>query len=497
MHGIDSLLYGMSIAVHPVNLFYCFIGVIFGTLTGIIPGFGPVAAIALLMPLTYYIPAASAIIMLAGIYYGAQYGGSTTSILLCIPGESSSVVTCIDGYQMAKQGRAGPAIGIAAFGSFIAGISATIGLLLVAPPLAEIALRFGPPEYVSLILVGLSMVALLSSKSTTKGLIMGALGLFLGTVGMEPTGGELRFTFNLLVLSDGVGLIPMVMGLFGVAEVLLSLEAGISTEGIVESKIRNMLPDLKDWAESIWAILQGTITGFFLGLLPGGGAMLASFVSYTVQKRISKNPQKFGRGAIEGVAAPESANNAAAQAAFVPLLTLGLPSNPVTAIMLAAIIMHGITPGPLLVTQHPDMFFGVIASMVVGNAMLLVLNLPLIPLWVRILRIPYVYLFPVILLFCVVGVFTVSNKIADAVIMFIFGVVGYFMNKLDFEPAPLVLGMVLGPIFEQSFIQSLRISHGDPLVFFSRTISLVLLVFGALFFLLPQLIRFKDRKTTE
>lgn len=492
MQGIDNFLYGMGVAIQPANLFYCFIGVVFGTLTGVIPGFGSVAAIALLMPLTYSLPATSAIIMLAGIYYGAQYGGSTTSILLNIPGESSSVVTCLDGYQMAKQGRAGPAIGIAAFGSFIAGICAAIGLLLVAPPLADIALRFGPPEYVALILVGLSMVALLSTKSTLKGLIMGALGLFLGTVGMEPTGGQLRFTCGLLVLSDGIGLIPMVMGLFGVCEVLLNIEEGISIRGLVQNDIKDLLPSLKDWMQTKWSILRGTLIGFFLGLLPGGGAMLASFVAYTTEKSLSKTPERFGMGAIEGVAAPESANNAAAQSAFVPLLTLGLPSNPVTAIMLAAIIIHGLTPGPLLVSQNPELFWGVITSMVVGNAMLLIINLPLIPIWVKILRIPYIYLFPAILLFCIVGVYAAANKISDAGVMLIFGIIGYFLNKLDYEPAPLILGMVLGPMFENSFIQSLRISYGSPWVFLNRPISLGLLIGGGLFFLIPFLLRFKE-----
>ncbi len=493
MEALNHFLYGISIALQPINIFYCFFGTLFGTLTGVLPGFGPVAAISLLMPVTYYIRPTSVLIMLAGIYYGAQYGGSTTSILINIPGESSSVVTCLDGYQMAMQGRAGPALGIAAFGSFIAGILAMIGLILLAPPLAEMALKFGPPEYVSLIILGLSMVSLLSTGSTIKALIMAALGLFLGTIGMDPMLGQLRFTYGLLVLSDGVGLIPVVMGLFGISEVLLNLEQGMSTSTILKTKIKNILPSAKDWMEAKWAIVRGALIGFFLGCLPGGGAMLSSFVSYTVEKKVSRNPEKFGHGAIEGVAAPESANNAAAQSAFVPLLTLGLPSNPVTAIMLGAIMIHGLTPGPLLMIQSPDLFWGVISSMIVGNGMLLVLNLPLIPMWIKFLKVPYSYLFPFILIFCIVGAYTVSNNISDATVMLIFGLLGFFLRKLDYEPAPLVLALVLGPMFERAMGQSLRMSYGSPWVFFTRPISLGLLITVALFFIIPYLTRFKQK----
>ena len=490
MEGLNHFFYGMSVALQPMNLFYCFIGVLFGTLTGVLPGFGPVAAISLLVPITYSIHPTSAIIMLAGIYYGAQYGGSTTSILLNIPGESSSVVTCIDGYQMAKEGRAGPALGIAAFGSLVAGIIAVIGLILLAPPLAEIAYKFGPPEYVALVILGLSTVSLLSKESTIKSLIMAAFGLFLGTVGMDPMLGRFRFTYGFLVLTDGVGLIPVVMGLFGISEILLNVEAGIGEQSIVKTKIKNIFPSFKDWMSVKWSIIRGTLIGFFLGVLPGGGAMLASFVSYTIEKKVSKNSEKFGYGAIEGVAAPESANNAAAQSAFVPLLTLGLPSNAVMAIMLGAMMIHGLSPGPLLMMQHPDLFWGVIASMVIGNALLVVLNLPLIPLWIKVLRIPYNFLFPIILFFCIIGAYSTNNNISDTVLMLIFGVIGYFLRKLEYEPAPLALALVLSPLFERALGQSMRISYGNPYVFFTRPVSLMFLVATVLLFLVPYLLRY-------
>lgn len=495
MESLNLFLYGMKIALQPINILYCFLGALFGTLTGVLPGFGPVAAISLLLPLTYYVPATSAIIMLAGIYYGAQYGGSTTSILLNIPGESSSIVTCLDGYQMAKQGRAGPALGIAAFGSFIAGVLSVTGLILCAPPLAEFAMKFGPSEYVTLILMGLSMVALLGKGSTLKSLIMAAFGLFLGTVGMDPMFGQLRFSYGLFVLQDGVGLIPAVMGLFGISEILLSLEEGTGEQSIVKTKIKNLLPNFKDWMDSKWSILRGTLIGFFLGILPGGGAMLSSFVSYTVEKKISKHPQKFGYGAIEGVAAPESANNAASQSAFIPLLTLGLPSNAVTAVMLGAIMIHGLSPGPLLMVQSPDLFWGVIASMIVGNAILLILNLPLIPMWVKVLKIPYTYLFPLILLFCIIGAYSMATNISDAIVMIIFGIVGFFLRKLDYEPAPLVLALVLSPMFERALGQSFRISYGSPWVFFTRPISVSLLLLTVIFFIVPYLIKYKQKAT--
>jgi putative tricarboxylic transport membrane protein len=410
-----------------------------------------------------------------------------------IPGESSSVVTTLDGYEMAKQGRAGAALGIAAFGSFIAGILASIGLILIAPPMAEVAIQFGPAEYVSLVILGLSTVASLSKGSTLKALIMAAFGMFLGTVGMDPIFASLRFTFGLLSLEDGIGIVPLVMGLFGISEIILNIEASMETPTILKGKIQGILPSKRDWGESIWAIIRGSFLGFFLGLLPGGGAMVASFVSYAVEKRVSKHPETFGYGAIEGVAGPESSNNAAAQSAFVPLLSLGLPSNPVTAIMLGALLIHNVTTGPLLITSSPDLFWGVVVSMIVGNAMLLVLNLPLIPLWIKLLKVPYDYLFPLILLFCIIGSYSVSNSITDVIIMLIFGLIGYFFRKFDFEAAPLVLAMILSPVFERALGQALKLSDGSFMIFLTRPISLGFLIAAILFYLIPRLTRFKEK----
>jgi putative tricarboxylic transport membrane protein len=486
MDVFASFLYGLSVAFTPLNLLYCFLGVLLGTLIGVLPGIGPVAAISLLLPVTYQVPATSTLIVLAGIYYGAQYGGSTTAILVNIPGESSSVVTTLDGYQMA-------ALGIAAFGSFIAGILATLGLMFVAPPMAELAIQFGPAEYVSLMILSLSMVALLSKGSTIKALIMAASGLLLGAVGMDPVSGQYRFTFGFLALEDGVGLIPVVMGLFGISEILFNLEDMTEGPTLLKEKIQGILPSIKDWLESIMPILRGSLIGFFFGLLPGGGAMVTSFISYGVEKRVSKRPERFGHGAIEGVAGPESANNAGAQAAFVPLLSLGLPSNPVTAIMLGALMMHNIAPGPMLINQHPDLFWGVIVSMLIGNLMLLVLNLPLIPLWIRLLKIRYDYLFPMILLFCVIGSFSLSNSSADVLIMLIFGLIGYFLRKLNYESAPLVLAMVLGPIFERALGQSLKISDGSFSIFFRKPIAVFFLVVTVIFFLIPYMVNYKKK----
>jgi putative tricarboxylic transport membrane protein len=493
MEILNSILLGFSIALQPFNLVYCLFGVLIGTLIGVLPGIGPVATISILLPITFKVPATSTIIMLAGIYYGAQYGGSTTAILMNIPGESSSVVTCLDGHQMAKQGRGGPALGIAAFGSFIAGILATVGLMLIAPPMAEVAVRFGPPEYVSLMILGLSTVALLSKGSTLKALIMAAFGMFLGTVGMDPIYARVRFTFGVLALEDGIGIVPLVMGLFGISEILLNIEASMETPTILKGKIQGIFPSIRDWRESIWAILRGSFLGFFFGLLPGGGAMVSSFISYAVEKRISKHPEKFGYGAIEGVAGPESANNAASQSAFVPLLSLGLPSNAVTAIILGALLIHNIPTGPLLISSSPDLFWGVVVSMIVGNGMLLVLNLPLIPLWIKLLKVPYDYLFPLILLFCIIGSYSFSNTIADVIIMLIFGLIGYFFRKFDYESAPLVLAMILAPIFERALGQSLKLSGGSFVIFLARPISLGFLIGAFLFYLIPHLARYKQR----
>lgn len=478
MDLLNNVLYGFQISLQPINLFYCLIGVTLGTLTGVLPGIGPSGTIAILLPITFHAPAVSSIIMLAGIYYGAMYGGSTTSILVSIPGEPSAIVTCLDGHQMARQGRAGPALGISAFGSFIAGTTGIIGLMLIAYPLANMALKFGPPEYFSLMILGLIILIYLTQKSLIKAMSMGAFGLILSFVGLDIVTGQMRFTFRIDELLDGVGIVPIAMGLFGVAEVLENLE---KTEGVklFEKHIKGILPSLKDWADSIWAIIRGTIIGFFLGILPGGGAILSSFVSYAVEKRVSKHPEKLGKGAIEGVAGPESANNAASSTGFIPLLTLGIPANVVMAMLFAGLMIHNITPGPLLLKDRPDVFWGVITSMYTGNVMLLVLNLPLIGMWVQITKLPFRLLFPLIILFCVIGVYSINNSVFDIWIMIIFGVIGYFMKKCGYEPAPLTLAYVLGPMVEHALRQSLIISNGNITIFLVRPISCASLAVGA------------------
>lgn len=472
MDVLNFIFLGLQIALQPINLFYCFVGVFIGTLIGVLPGIGPVGAMSLLLPATFRISPIGAIIMLAGIYYGAQYGGSTTSILVNIPGEASTVITCLDGYQMARKGRAGPALGISAIGSFIAGTLAIVGLMFVASPLAKTALKFGPPEYFSLMCLGLVILTFLTQTSMYKALMMALLGLLLGFVGLDLFTAIPRFTFGRNELMDGVGIVPLVMGLFGISEILINLEQPLKRE-IYETKIKGLFPTIKDWAVAKWAILRGTVIGFFLGILPGGGAVLASFVSYGVEKRFSKYPERFGTGVIEGVAAPESANNAAAQASFIPLLSLGIPPNVVMAVLFGGLLIHGIQPGPLLIQKHPDLFWGVVMSMYVGNAMLLALNLPLIGMWVKVLKVPYVILFPLILLFCLIGVYSINNSVFDIYLMILFGVVGYLMQKFRFEPAPLALAYVLAPILETALRQSLNISGGSFSIFFIRPISLI------------------------
>jgi putative tricarboxylic transport membrane protein len=422
--------------------------------------------------------------MLAGIYYGAQYGGSTTSILVNIPGEAASVVTCLDGYQMARKGEAGKALGISAFGSFLAGTIGIVVLTFLAPPLVSVALSFGAPEYFALICVGLTMLTFLAHGSMLKALMMATVGLFLGTVGMDPLLGVQRFTFGSPDLMEGIGMVQVAMGMFGISEILLNIEKVIRPS-IYETKLKGLFPSLDDWRRAIGAILRGTGIGLFLGILPGGGATISSFASYAVEKRVSKHPEKFGTGMIEGVASPESANNAAAQSAFVPMLTLGIPSNVVMALLLGALMIHGITPGPLLMTNHPDLFWGFIASMYIGNIMLLFLNLPLIPLWVKFLKIPYPILFPFILLFCMVGVYTINNNIFDIFLMILFGILGYLFKKLDFEIAPLLLAVVLGPMLERALRQSLIMSKGDFSIFFNRPISAILIGIAILLIILP------------
>ena len=466
------ILYGLQVAIQPMNLLYCFIGVFTGTLIGVLPGIGPTGTMSLLLPITFHISPVGAIIMLAGIYYGCQYGGSTTAILANIPGEASSVTTCLDGYQMARQGKAGLALGVSAIGSFIAGTITIFGLMFLAYPLAKAALEFGPPEYFSLMCLGLVVLTFLTQGSMLKSLMMALLGLLIGLVGLDPFLAKPRFTLGFKELMDGVGIVPLVMGLFGISEVLLNLEETAQRE-IYQTEIKGLYASLKGWGSAKWAILRGTVVGFFLGILPGGGAVLSSFVSYALEKRFSKHPEKFGTGVIEGVAAPESANNAAAQSCLIPLLSLGIPPNVVMAVLYGGLLIHGIQPGPFLVKDHPDVFWGLLMSMYVGNVMLLVLNLPLIGIWVRILRVPYTILFPLILFFCLIGVYTVNNTVFDIYLMVIFGFVGYLMKKFGFEPAPLAMAYVLSPILESSFRQSLSLSGGSFSVFFSRPISLV------------------------
>ncbi len=478
MDFFSNLIAGLNVVLQPLNLTFCFLGVLIGTLIGVLPGIGPVGTMAILLPMTYGIPPTTAIIMFAGIYYGAQYGGSTTSILVNIPGEAASVITTLDGYQMALQGRAGPALGIAAFGSFIAGTLSVIGLQAIAPPLVRVALSFGPPEYFSLMILGLVLLTYLAQKSMVKALMMAGVGVLLGTIGLDSMTGQPRFAFNIPELLDGLGLVPLVMGLFGISEVFLNVEKIIQVH-VTSTKISRLLPSFQDWMESKWAIARGSVIGFFLGILPGGGAVLSSLVSYAVEKRVSKNPEKFGKGAIEGVAAPESANNSATGGAFIPLLTLGIPANVVMAILIGALMIHGITPGPMLLKEHPDLFWGVIASMYVGNAMLLVLNLPLIGLWIQVLRVPYSILFPLILFFCLIGCYAINNSTVDVALMLLFGVVGYLMRKFEYEPAPLVMAFVLSPILEQALRQSLILSGGSFIIFLTRPISIGCLIVAA------------------
>ncbi len=495
METIQSLLYGFQVALQPINLFYCFFGVLLGTLVGVLPGLGPSAAIALLLPSTFKISPVSSTIMLAGIYYGAMYGGSTTSILVNIPGEAASVVTCLDGYQMALKGRAGPALGIAAFGSFIAGTFSVIALTVIGPPLAGIALKFGPPEYFSMMIVGIVLLTYLSSGSMIKAVMTATVGLTLSGVGMDIISGTYRFTYG-KVLLDGIGIVPTVMGLFGIAEVLLNLETEVKRD-ILAASVKNLLPTVQDWKDSAGPIFRGSLLGFFLGIVPGGGSVIASFASYAVEKKVSRHPEEFGKGAIQGVAGPESANNAGAGGSFIPLLTLGIPANPVTAILLGALIIHGLQPGPLLMSKAPDLFWGTITSMYIGNGMLLVLNLPLIGLWVQVLRVPYYFLYPLILLFCLIGAYSLDNRIEDVTVMLIFGIVGYLMKKFRYEGAPLVLALVLGRKLESTFRESLILSRGEFSIFVSRPISLGFLIVAALLLFIPIITQRKKISTLE
>ena len=472
---IDSLALGFSVAFRPDVLLYAFLGCLVGTLVGMLPGIGPLAGISILLPATFGLDATKAIVMLAGIYYGSQYGGSTTSILMRIPGEAASVMTCIDGYAMARKGRAGAALAIAAVGSFIAGTFGVILLTLVAPPIANFALRFGPPEYTALLVLGLVFLAYMSTTSLVRTLLMACTGLLLGCIGIDVMTGHFRYSFDVKELGDGIGIVPVAVGLFGLGEIL-STPSKTVTDPVIPPRLKELMPSREEWRQSAMPIARGSVLGFLVGVVPGSAHIIASFLSYAVEKRISKTPEEFGKGAVAGVAGPESANNSASTGAFVPMLALGLPTGPVTAVLMAALLIHGVPPGPQLVTEHPQVFWGFIASMYVGNLMLLALNLPLVGLFVRVLQIPYAYLYPLIIMFCIVGVYLVNNSIVDVWIMLIMGVAGYLLRKLEFDPAPLVLGLVIAPIFELSLRQSLVMSNGNWTIFFSpqRPIAAVL-----------------------
>ncbi len=477
MELLSNLSLGFGVAFTPINLLYAFIGCLLGTLIGVLPGIGPVATIAMLLPATYALPPVSALIMLAGIYYGAQYGGSTTAILVNLPGESSSVVTCIDGYQMARQGRAGPALAAAGLGSFFAGCVGTLILAAFAPPLTELAFKFGPAEYFSLMVLGLIGAVVLASGSLIKAIAMILLGLLLGLVGTDVNSGVARFSFDVPELTDGIGFIVIAMGVFGYGEIIMNLSKHEDDREVFTAEVKGLWPTKQDFKDMAPAVLRGTALGSILGILPGGGALLASFAAYTVEKKIplKKGEIEFGKGNIRGVAGPESANNAGAQTSFIPLLTLGIPPNAVMALMVGAMTIHNIQPGPQVMTSNPQLFWGLIASMWIGNAMLIILNLPLIGMWIKLLTVPYKFLFPAIVLFCAIGVYSTNNNTFDIWLVGLFGVIGYYFIKLGCEPAPLLLGFILGPMMEENLRRALLLSRGDWSVFVTRPLSASLL----------------------
>ncbi|MBX3502514.1 MAG: tripartite tricarboxylate transporter permease [Alphaproteobacteria bacterium] len=494
MEILNHVILGFGVALTFENLLYCLIGCMVGTLIGVLPGIGPVATIAMLLPLTFKLPPTSALIMLAGIYYGAQYGGSTTAILVNLPGEASSVVTALDGYKMAQKGRAGAALSISAVGSFFAGTVGTILIVMFAPALTEMAQKFGPAEYCSLMALGLVAAVVLASGSVVKAIAMVFLGLLFGLVGTDVNTGAQRYTFNVPELSDGIDFAPIAMGLFGIAEIIANLEKRMSGRDLVAAKISSLWPTREEVRQAIPAVVRGTALGSLLGVLPGGGPTLGAFSSYTLEKRLSKTPQEFGKGAVAGVAAPESANNAAAQTSFIPMLTLGIPSNAVMALMVGAMIIQGIQPGPEVMTKKPDLFWGMIASMWIGNTMLVIINLPMIGMWVRLLTVPYRFLYPAILLFCCIGAYSLANSTFHVFMVAAFGVVGYLFLKLGCEGAPFLLGLVLGPQMEEYFRRAMLLSRGDPSVFVTRPISAGLLTVTAILLLLMVLPNFRKKR---
>jgi len=494
MDLLSHLGLGFSVALSPLNLLYALIGCVLGTLIGVLPGIGPVATIAMLLPITYGLPPVAALIMLAGIYYGAQYGGSTTSILVNLPGEAASAVTCIDGHQMARKGRAGAALCISAVGSFFAGCVGTLLLASFALPMTELALKFGPAEYFSLMVLGMIGAVVLAHGSLLKAIAMIVLGLLFGIIGTDVNSGMARFSFGIPQLTDGIGVAQVAVGVFGIAEILMSLSRKENRD-ILQQKLTSLMPTREETRRAIPAVLRGTAVGSMLGILPGGGALLAAFAAYGLEKKVSKRPKEFGKGAVEGVAGPEAANNAAAQTSFIPLLTLGIPPNAVMALMVGAMTIHNIQPGPQVMTSNPGLFWGLIASMWLGNLMLVVLNLPLIGMWVKLLTVPYRLLYPAILLFCSIGVYSLSNSTVDVYMVALFGFMGYVFAKLECEPAPLLLGFVLGPLLEENLRRAMLLSRGDPTVFFTRPISLAMLLLAA--FLLLLIVAPQFRKTRE
>jgi putative tricarboxylic transport membrane protein len=499
MEVLEHLALGFGVALTPVNLLYAFIGSLVGTLIGVLPGIGPVATIAMLLPTTYALQPVSALIMLAGIYYGAQYGGSTTSILINMPGETSSAVTCLDGHQMALKGQAGAALAVAAMGSFFAGCVATVFVAAFSPPLSELALKFGPAEYCSLMVLGLIGAVVLAHGSLLKAIAMIFLGLLLGIVGTDVNSGTARFAFGVPELVDGLGVVSVAMGLFGFAEIMTNLETTERRE-VVTNKVKDLWLTKQQFRDAAPAVLRGTGLGSILGLLPGGGAMLSAFASYALEKRIAKDPSTFGKGAIQGVAGPESANNAGAQTSFIPLLTLGIPENAVMALMVGAMTIHNIQPGPQVMTSNPSLFWGLVASMWIGNAMLVILNLPLIGMWIKLLQVPYRLLYPAILLFCAIGVYSINNASFDVSQTAFFGLLGLIFVKLDCEPAPLLLGFVLGPLMEENLRRALLLSRGDPTVFLTRPISLGMLLAAVgllLLIILPNLRKQREEAFVE
>jgi putative tricarboxylic transport membrane protein len=493
---LEGLVYGFSVALMPANLLACFLGVLVGTIVGILPGIGPVGAMALLLPSTFALQPATALIMLAGIYYGAMYGGSTTSILVNVPGEAGSVVTALDGYQMTRKGRAGAALAVAAAGSFIAGSLGVVGIMLAASWLADQALRFGPPEYFALALTGLLLLSRLSGGKVMHAFVLVAIGLALGTVGMDSISAVRRFTFGSTQLSQGVELVPVIMGLYGVAEVMLIAEAGLRKAHVATVRLRELLPTRAEWKQSAMPIARGSVVGFVTGLIPGPAAVLSTFISYTIERRLSRTPERFGQGAIEGVAGPEAANNGATAGAMVPLLSLGIPFSPATAILLGALTITGIQPGPLLISQRPEVFWGVVASMYVGNFILLILNLPLVGLFVSVLRLPQHVLATLVLLLCLVGAYSLNNSQLDLWVLVAFGIFGYGLRKLAIDPSPLVVALVLGPLMEKTLRQALFLERGNVLALAARPLTAALLVLGAVVLIAPPLVRLLRRQRT-